>query len=254
MRHGRALLANRHVEAEDVLALLVDDRVHRDGGLAGPAVADDELTLATSDRNHGIDGLEAGVEWLPHRAPVHDARRVALDRARLPRCNGALAVHGVPKRVDHTSEQGAAHRDLSEPARPPDRIALLDARLGAEQHGPHVMTFEVQHHSDGVSGKGQQLSRHRMAKPVDVCDAVADLRDTAALFKLRGELPVSKVALDDIRELGGVLHTPYSRFGLHVRRYAFCQSVRWPMITTAAPVTPIRNAATSPAPPSQFRP
>ena len=53
------LLADRDVDALHALALLVQDRVDRDGGLAGLAVADDELALAAPDRGHRVDGLDA---------------------------------------------------------------------------------------------------------------------------------------------------------------------------------------------------
>ena len=81
--HRRALLADGDVDAEHVLALLVDDRVDADGGLARLAVADDQLALPAPDGDHGVDGLEARLERLLHGAPVHDARRVALDIAEL---------------------------------------------------------------------------------------------------------------------------------------------------------------------------
>ncbi len=58
------LLADGDVDADDVVALLVDDRVDRDGGLAGLAVADDQLALAAADRDHRVDGLEAGLQRL----------------------------------------------------------------------------------------------------------------------------------------------------------------------------------------------
>src|SRR5690606_5598309 len=56
-RDGGALLADRDVDAADLLLrvaglpelLLVDDRVDRDRGLAGLAVTDDQLALATTD-------------------------------------------------------------------------------------------------------------------------------------------------------------------------------------------------------------
>ena len=66
-RDGRLLLADGDVEAENALALLVDDRVDRDGGLAGLAVADDELALTAADRDHRVDGLDAGLERLLDR-------------------------------------------------------------------------------------------------------------------------------------------------------------------------------------------
>src|SRR4029077_20930764 len=62
-------LPDRDVHADDALALLVDDRVDRDGGLAGAPVADDQLALPAPDRDHGIDRLDARLEWLPPRLP-----------------------------------------------------------------------------------------------------------------------------------------------------------------------------------------
>ena len=81
LRHGGALLADGDVDANHVAALLIDDRVERDGGLAGLAVADDQLALAAADRNHRIDGLDAGLQRLLHRTAVHHARRDGFDRA-----------------------------------------------------------------------------------------------------------------------------------------------------------------------------
>ena len=64
LRDGRLLLADRDVDADDALALLIDDGVDGDGGLAGLAVADDQLALAAADRDHRVDRLEAGLQRL----------------------------------------------------------------------------------------------------------------------------------------------------------------------------------------------
>jgi len=50
--HGRELLTNRDVDADEALPLLIDDRVDSNGGLAGLAVANDQFALAASDRHH----------------------------------------------------------------------------------------------------------------------------------------------------------------------------------------------------------
>jgi hypothetical protein len=50
------------------------------------AVANDQFTLAASDRDHRVDGLEAGLHRLLHRLAIHDTRRDAL--------NGVEAVSG----------------------------------------------------------------------------------------------------------------------------------------------------------------
>src|SRR3972149_5165006 len=47
--HGGELLADGHVDADEALALLVDDRVHGEGRLARLPVADDQLALAAAD-------------------------------------------------------------------------------------------------------------------------------------------------------------------------------------------------------------
>ena len=79
LRHRRTLLPDGDIDANHVAALLIDDGVERDGGLAGLPVADDQLALAAADRNHGVDGLDAGLHRLFHRLPVDHAGREALD-------------------------------------------------------------------------------------------------------------------------------------------------------------------------------
>src|ERR1700734_3332600 len=58
-RDRRGLLPDRAVDANHVAALLIQNRVQNDGGLACLAVADDQLTLSAADRNHRVDGLDA---------------------------------------------------------------------------------------------------------------------------------------------------------------------------------------------------
>jgi len=71
---------------------LVQDRVDRDRGLAGLAVADDELALAPADRCHGVDRLDAGLQRLVHGLAAGDARRLHLEPAQLVLGDRTLAV------------------------------------------------------------------------------------------------------------------------------------------------------------------
>src|SRR5437867_11044695 len=94
--HRGALLADGDVDADDVLALLVDDGVHCDGSLACLPVTDDQLPLATPDWDHRIDGLDPGLQRLAHRLAfdhpgsrdLHPAELLGLDRP-LPVQRGA---------------------------------------------------------------------------------------------------------------------------------------------------------------------
>src|SRR6185369_8943512 len=98
-------LADGHVDAGDALPLLVDDRVDGDGGLAGAAVADDQLALSAADRDHRVDGLDAGLQRLLHGLANDDARRLTLDLARVACLDLALAVDRAAERIHYSSDE-----------------------------------------------------------------------------------------------------------------------------------------------------
>src|SRR5438093_2226240 len=143
-RHRGALLADGDINADDVLALLVDDGVHRDGGLAGLPVTDDQLPLATPDGDHRVDGLDPGLQRLAHglafdhprRPDLHQAELLGLDRP-LPVQRGADRVHDPP-------DDGLPYGDFRNPARPLDEIPLFDMLVGAQKHRAPVVLFQIQ--------------------------------------------------------------------------------------------------------------
>ncbi len=55
------------INTEDAEALLIDDGIDGNGGLAGLPVTDDQLALAATDRNHRVDGLDAGLQRFANR-------------------------------------------------------------------------------------------------------------------------------------------------------------------------------------------
>ena len=178
--HGRALLADGDVHADDAGALLVDDRVDRDGGLAGAAVADDQLALAAADRNHGVDGLDAGLERLLDRLPDDDARRHHLDLAGRGRLDRAPPVDRPAEGVDHAAEHRGAGRHLQQAAGAADLVAFLELEVVAHDRGADVVLFQVEHqarHRLAGLGRGEleHLARHGGLQPVDPGDPVPHL-------------------------------------------------------------------------------
>lgn len=117
---GGSLLANGNVDTVQLLrlvascvpALLVQDRVEGDGGLTGLTVTDDQLTLATANGHHGVDGLETGLHGLVDGAAGQDAGGLELSTAGLAGVEGTLAVNGVTETVDDTAEQFGTSGDL----------------------------------------------------------------------------------------------------------------------------------------------
>ena len=121
LRDRRALLADGDVDALHAEAALVEDRVDRDRGLAGLAVADDELALTPADRGHGVDRLDAGLQRLVHRLAADDAGRLHLEAAQ--RC---------------CSRSGPCRRWPDRARSPPDRRARRPT--GTERMRPVAFT------------------------------------------------------------------------------------------------------------------
>ena len=127
-------LADGHVDADEVAAPLVDDGIDGDGGLAGGAVADDQLPLAPPDGNHGVDGLDSGLHRGVHRLAHH---HVGSNRFGGTAAGGGyrpLAVQRPAQGVDHAADEGVADRDFDDPASGAHPVAFFDG-VGVAQDG-----------------------------------------------------------------------------------------------------------------------
>ena len=155
LRDRRALLADRDIDAVEldllvaggVERLLVEDGVDRDRGLAGLAVADDQLALAAADRDQRVDRLEAGRHRLVHRLARNDAGRLDVDAPALAGVDRALAVDRIAERVDDAAEQSLADRHVDDGAGALDGLAFLDLAVVAEDHDADIVGFEIERHA-----------------------------------------------------------------------------------------------------------
>ena len=188
--HGGAFLADGHIDTIDGLArqelgALVDDGIDGDGRLAGLAVADDQLTLAAADRNHRVDGLEAGLERLRDGFAEDDAGRLALQRHThgLAR-HRAESVQGFADRVDHAAHQALAHRDAGDATHPADVHPLAHLVGGTEQDGSDVVLFEVHHDAFHAAVEFEEFPGFGPCEAVDARHAVTDGQHVADLLIL----------------------------------------------------------------------
>src|SRR5204863_9448253 len=123
---------------------LVEDRVDRDGRLAGLAVADDQLTLAAPDRRHRVDGLDAGLQRLLDALTLNYRRRLQFQRAADVGLDVALAVDRLAQRVHHATEESVADGHRQHLAGALDLLALLDLLELAEDDRADAVLVEVQ--------------------------------------------------------------------------------------------------------------
>src|SRR3954453_3303549 len=174
LRDGRLLLTDRDVHADDVLALLIDDRVDGDRGLAGLTIADDQLALSAADGNHRVDRFESGLQRLLDRLAVDDARRETLDRVALVRVDRTLAVNRHAERVHDAADHRLSDRDRHDDAGALDLVALFDRGGVAQENDADVVLLEVERESGDIVRERDELARHDALESVDARDSVTN--------------------------------------------------------------------------------
>jgi hypothetical protein len=120
---GGTLLTNGNVDTVQLLllggvggvvpALLVEHGVKSDSGLTGLTVTNDQLTLTTADRNHGVDTLHTSLYGLVDGLTGQNTGGLKLGTALLLGVKGTLAVNGVTESVNDTAEQLRADGDIN---------------------------------------------------------------------------------------------------------------------------------------------
>src|SRR4030095_8322667 len=126
LRHGGTLLSDGDVDTDHIAALLIDDGVDGDGGLAGLAIADDQLTLAAADRNHAVDRFQTRLQRLFDRLARDNARRFELDTPALFGIDRSATIDRFAQGIDHAADKLFADRHFGDAPRALDRVALFD--------------------------------------------------------------------------------------------------------------------------------
>jgi len=136
---------------------LVKHGVKSDGSLSGLTITDDQLTLTTTDRNHGIDRFETCLDRLVDGLSGKDTRGFDFSSSPLLRLDWSLAIDGVTEGINDTSEQFRSDWDVDNLSGTLDGLSLLDETIRTEQHNTDLASFQVQAHSLDTGGELNEL-------------------------------------------------------------------------------------------------
>src|ERR1700704_3000925 len=248
LRHGRALLADRDIDAIqlDLLVglgverLLVENGIERDRGLAGLAVADDQLALAAADRDQRVDRLQAGRHRLVDRFARNDAGRLDVDAHPLVGLDRALAVDRIAERIDHAAEQALADRGIDNGAGALDGLAFLDLAVGAEDHDADIVGLEIERHAAGAVLELDHLAGLDVVEAVDAGNAVADGQHLSDFGNLSLLAEILDLVLEDRGNFRGAdVHQPASFIACLIELSLVrseLSTMRLPSLTTSPPM------------------
>ena len=110
---GGTLLSDSDVHTVELLALvvsvvptlLVKHGIEGNSGLSGLAITNDQLALTTSDRNHGINGLESGLDGLVDGVTWENTWSLKLGTTLLLGVEWSLSINWVSESINDTAEK-----------------------------------------------------------------------------------------------------------------------------------------------------
>src|SRR5208337_1507729 len=189
-RNARPFLAYGNIDANDIAALLVDDRIKGNRRLSCLAVTDDELPLSPTNRDHRINCLYSCLERLPDRLPVNNTRCNDINYSACLGIDRPLAVNRLPDGIYNASDHFLSDWDRHDLSRPFDNVAFLNVGVLAEQDRSNHVFFKVKRHAKDIIGELEKLRRHAVVESVNPGDTIADrnynthLADINALLEI----------------------------------------------------------------------
>ena len=171
----------RHIDAHDVLALLIEYGVEGYGGLARLSVPDDEFALTSAYGEESVHDEQPRLHGLVDGLTVDYAGRGTLYGAVALRGDIAARVHGFAQRVDHSAEESVSHGDARGLARAVDRAARLDVAAVAEHDDAAHIGTQILHHAAHSALEHDYLAVRGVLRSVRRHYAVADGKHPSAL-------------------------------------------------------------------------
>ena len=194
--YRRTLLTDGYIDADNTITFLVNDGIDSYGCFSGLAVTDDQFALATTNRHHGIDRLQAGLHRLMHRFPGNNPRCFDFDLAVAFSCDIALAINGNADTVDNPTDQRLTNGHLYNPLGSFNQVALFDMLGIAQDSGTNIVFFKIENHAHGATRKLEELAGHGLVESMDTGNTIANRNNGTGLADLDFTTKILNLLLD----------------------------------------------------------
>jgi hypothetical protein len=123
---------------------LVQNGIQSNGSFTGLTVTNNQLTLTTTNGDHGVNTLDTRLHGLIDRLTGDDTGSLDLDSLTLDVLQGTFTVNGVTKGIDNTTEETLADRDIDNGTGSLDNVTLLDESVVTKDDNTDIVGLQVQ--------------------------------------------------------------------------------------------------------------
>ena len=184
------LLSNRHIDTFNASTLLVDDGIDGNRGLARLTVADNQLALATADRNHGVDRFQSSLQRLAHRLAGDNTRSNLFDGRTSGFRDRPLAIDGPTQGIHNTPQEPFTHWHFKDAPGTANRIPLSEMLVSTQNNGAHRVPFQVKGHTIGIPRKLHHFPLHDIGQAMNPHDTIGQTHDRSLAARLYTEIEV----------------------------------------------------------------
>ena len=178
----RCFLANCHVNTDNVLSFLVQNRICSNRSLTSLTVSDDQLTLSTTNREHRVNCQNTGLQRSIHRFTINDSRCRFFYRTIIRSLNLAFSINRFTKRVYNTADISISNRNTSHPSCAGYTGSLFNLSIFSKKDTSNLIFAHILHHGFQTIIKYQDFSIHCMIYTIDVGNTITDTADNTNLL------------------------------------------------------------------------
>jgi len=177
--------------------LLVEDGVDGNSGLSGLTITNDQLTLSTTNGNHGVDRLETGQHGLGDRGTGENSRSLDLGTSTFLGVDRTLSIDGVTESVDYTTEHLRSDRDVDNVSGTLDCVTFLDETIVTEDGYSDIVGFQVKAHAANSRGELNHLFGLNVSETVDTSDTISNGKNATSLLNISSSSRARDAGFED---------------------------------------------------------